>query len=225
MNASGCNDYRNTRVCPILKDTASKKEALAARIVAEHPDAQIIYSMVSSKQLGWFQLFKGIYNSKCAYCGVSVSFARIELFEIDHYICKSTFPATLAGRIEAGRTSNLIFSCYLCNRSKGGLQIESDCRDLFYPDNNSIAKVFYRDEDYYIRIDANYMENNLVQQFYRKLKFQYQIRRLDYLLLEIDALRKQLLCIGKEKLAGQLLQCMQILMQRRNVTLASEIED
>lgn len=211
-------DYRNTDRCPILSRVGEKKEELERKIKEEHKKVKIMYYQIKDKQKEYFLDFAKIYNFKCAYCGAALKFTGIRLFEIDHFICESVFPNDTEGRAQAGRIENLIFSCYLCNRGKSNLHIKEDCQDLLNPDDNSIADVFYRDEEYYIRINEDYSENNLIHLFYEKLLLGSETRRLDFLLLEMGNLIEELKNSNPD-FANKLEQCQGRLMQKRNCTL------
>ena len=140
MGASA--DYRNTEHCPVLMDVAIRKSVLEEKIKSEHKRISIFYNKVKDKNGEYFKSFAKIYHGKCAYCGASIKFTDIRLFEVDHYICESAFSKDTDGRAAAGRLGNLIFSCYSCNRGKGALHITDKYLPLLNPDDNSIARFF-----------------------------------------------------------------------------------
>jgi 5-methylcytosine-specific restriction endonuclease McrA len=212
------DDYRNTTNCPILTDVAHKKSDLEAKIRADHPHARIMYNFVHKKGDVYFEPFSKIYNHKCAYCGVLIGIADIRLFEVDHFICEDSFPGNTEGRIEAGKVSNLVLACYSCNRGKGDLMIDQEHQRTLNPDDGSIARVFDRDEDYYICIRQDYAEDPLVVDFYQKLLLGSEFRRLDYLLLEM----KNFISTQRTSnptIAAKLEQCLCALLMKRNKTL------
>lgn len=45
----------------------------------------------------------------------------IHIFEVDHFGCEDAFSDGTTGRSEDGKVSNLVLSCYSCNRVKGKL--------------------------------------------------------------------------------------------------------
>lgn len=215
MAVGNSKDYRNTDKCLSLSDVAGKKNSLDQRIRKEHKKAKIMYNLIKDKQGDYFNDFAQIYNYKCAYCGASIKFIDFRLFEVDHFVCESSFSDDTNGRIEAGKVNNLAFSCYSCNRGKGSLPIKTDYQVILNPDDNSIANVFSRDEKYYINVNDCYLENSFIQLFYDKLLLGSESRRLDFLLLEMDNLIAQLQ-VNNQKLADKLEQCKGRLLQKKN---------
>ena len=211
-------DYRNASGCPALADVKQKKDELEKRIFQEHPHQKITYNAIRNKNGSYFTDFANIYNKKCAYCGARLGHTDIQLFEVDHFICESSYSNDTSGRAEAGRASNLVFSCFSCNRGKGDLPIGARYQGLLNPDDGSIATVFIRDENYYIRIENTYSHDVFIQTFYKELMLESELRRLDYLLLEISDLISAKRTKNPE-LAVKLEQCMGILLQRKNATL------
>ena len=209
-------DYRNAIHCPPLNEVAKQKGELGQKIRDAHPRRKIIYNSINNKQSEYFKEFAKIYNFKCAYCGASVKFTDVRLFEIDHYICESAFPNDTKGRAEAGKIENLIFSCYSCNRGKGKLHIKGDYAFLLNPDENSIANAFFRTPDYYIHVQEEHTSDEFVKLFYKELTLGSEFRRLDFLLLEMDQLITQLRTSNKD-LANKLELCLGRLMQKKNV--------
>ena len=59
-------------------------------------------------------------------------------------------------------------------------------------DKGEIAKIFYRDDNYYIRIQDDYIEDKTINEFYDQLQLEHQTRRLDYLLINMQGLHKKL---------------------------------
>lgn len=218
MRVEKNNDYRNTENCPILVDVALKKCALESRIQKEHRRAKIMYNYVHDKQAAYFAPFSKIYNSKCAYCGVMIGIIDIRMFEVDHFVCEDAFPNNTAGRSEAGKVSNLVLSCYSCNRGKGKLAIDGKYKKILNPDEGAIAKVFMRDENYYIKIRPDYTGNYIVTNFYDKLLLGSEFRRLDYLLMEIENLISMQRS-HNSSIAEKLEQCFSRLIVKRNKTL------
>ena len=212
------NDYRNTANCPVLVDVALKKLALEQKIHKEHKRAKIMYNVVHRKQDIYFKEFSEIYNDKCAYCGAWIGISDIRLFEADHFICEDSFSNDTAGRIEAGKMSNLVLACYSCNRGKGNLTLDEEHQKTLNPDDGSIAHVFYRDENYYICIRSDYVKDDSVVNFYQKLLLGNEFRRLDYLLLEI----KNFISTQRTSnptIAEKLERCLGTLIMKRNKTL------
>lgn len=218
MRVGNDKDYRNTDTCPVLAEVAFKKNDLEDKIRKEHKRAKIMYTYVRNKQGAYFGPFSKIYNDKCAYCGVLIGIKDICMFEVDHFICESSFSNDIKGRSEAGRVNNLVLSCYSCNRGKGNLLIEGAYKKILNPDDGSIAKVFVRDEDYYIRIQSDYVGDSVIEDFYKELTLGSELRRLDYLLLEM----RNLISVHRldnPDIAEKLEQCFCSLIMKRNKTL------
>lgn len=203
------NDYRNTEYCPILENVGSKKKVLEDKIRKKHPRQQIIYNKVHVRDTEFNREFCNIYNCKCAYCGVSMKVLSNKLFEVDHIIAESTFDS----KELAGKMDNLVLACYQCNRNKGEFPIKGDYIEKLNTDNGKIATVFYRDEDYYIRINEEYADDKIINDFYNKLQLIHQTRRLDYLLDNMYGLHKKIEGTAQqEKLAEAIL----IIQEKRN---------
>ncbi|MGG7162965.1 HNH endonuclease [Clostridium ihumii] len=210
------NDYRNTIYCSELKGIDKKKELLNEKIKAEHPRIRIIYNQIKKNGSQYKKDFMKVYNYKCSYCGNSIDNLNFNLFEIDHYICESSFESNeVAGRIE-----NLVLACYDCNRSKSKFLINDKYKEILNPDSEGIKQVFLRDDKYYIRISEKYKDDEFIKSFYNKLKLGYQSRRLDFLLMNIHGLCEK--NEGKkeiEKLKSILIR----LEKKRNLTSCKEI--
>lgn len=209
-------DYRNTDTCPVLTDVALKKSALEDKIRKDHNRAKIMYNYVHDKRATYFKFFSEIYNSKCAYCGILIGIIDIRMFEVDHFVCEDVFSNDTTGRSEAGKVSNLVLSCYSCNRGKGKLIIDGGYKKILNPDDNSIAKVFVRDDNYYIRIQPGHAGDHVIEDFYERLLLGSEFRRLDYLLLEVEELIQRL---HNPIIVQKLEQCFSKLVVKRNKTL------
>ncbi|MDQ0149643.1 HNH endonuclease [Eubacterium multiforme] len=182
------DDYRNTIYCPKLKDVVVKKSCLDNRIKKEHPRVKIIYNKVRENKGNYKREFMNIYNYKCSYCGNSINNLDYNLFEVDHYICESSFNSMeLAGKLD-----DLVLACYDCNRNKKGLVIKNKYKELLNPDLEKIKEVFFRDENYYINITEGYIKDDFINVFYKQLKLGYQTRRLDFLLMNLRGLCKEI---------------------------------
>ena len=175
------SDYRNTPLCKNLSDVKRKKEELQAVISSAFPRQTNMYLKVQDKKLSFFNCFADIYNKKCAYCGVSSDIYDLKRFEIDHFICK----AKSEDDNVAGKITNLRFSCSFCNRKKGGFFIDTEHQSLLDPDDNLISQVFKRTSDYQITISDDYKDDPFIKEFYSKLAFNNQLRRLDFLLMNM----------------------------------------
>lgn len=178
-------DYRNTQCCKELIDVSNKKERLEAQIQEDFPRTRIIYNKVKKRGGIYNRKFAEIYNEKCAYCGILLGLIPLESFEVDHFINEASFSDTEEDRIKAGRMENLIWSCIDFNRGKSGLTITPPYDHILNVDQGNICQVFERDKDFYIRINAQYKNDEFVKMFYDSLHLGYQRRRMDYLLLQM----------------------------------------
>ena len=176
-------DYRNTIYKQFNNDILMQKEQLNQQIKREHPRLKIIYNKVKDRNSKFNKKFQDIYNRKCVYCGVNQDIMSSGLFEVDHFICESSFEGDL---VEAGVLSNLVLSCKKCNRAKGDLRWEEEYSSVFEVDSRNIVNVFYRASDYSIKIHSRYHSDDIVNKFYKKLKLDEEVRRLDYLLMTMN---------------------------------------
>lgn len=181
-------DYRNTEYCPKLNKVDEQKRILEKEIKSDSPRAKIVYNKVNNRDSIYHEKFARIYNNKCAYCGALWGLLPVESFEVDHFLNEASFPNTTEGRVEAGRITNLVWSCISCNRGKRGITIMPPYDDLLNVDDGSIAVVFRRDRDYYIQICDTYQDDKFIQQFYESLHLGYETRRLDYLGLQLEGM-------------------------------------
>ncbi len=210
------NNYRNTIYCLKLDNIDKKKKVLNAEIVKKHPKVRIIYNKIKENDGEYKSKFMNIYNYKCSYCGTSVKNIGLNLLEVDHYICESIFKSKeIAGKIE-----NLVLACYDCNRSKRNFVIENKYRDVLNPDLENINDVFFRDDLFYICISDKYKNDAFIKAFYKKLKLDYQTRRLDFLLMNLRGLCDKMQ--GKPQ-AEKLYTIIEKLQQKRNITSCKKI--
>lgn len=133
-----------------------------------------------------------------------------ELFEIDHFICEASFNGD---SINAGKINNLVLSCKKCNRAKKDFIWNEIYSSKFNVDDESITEVFYRDEDYSIKIENEYITDNSIYSFYRKLKFDEEIRRLDFLLMNMYGFYNK---YSEDKNIDRILKYILFLQKKRN---------
>ena len=176
------NDYRNTKYCDLKNNIVSEKNSLEKKIKKEHPIVKIIYNQINKKGSEYNKKFRMIYSNKCAYCGITTDVISSELFEIDHFVCEASFNGDST---KAGEINNLVLSCRKCNQAKSDFQWNEEYSSMFNVDDGSITKLFYRDEDYSIRIEKEYITDSVICSFYNKLKLNEEIRRLDFLLMNM----------------------------------------
>ena len=204
------NDYRNTRYCNCKNRIILDKNLLEEKIKKEHSKVKIIYNQVSQKDGQYNKEFRKIYGNKCAYCGVTTEVISSELFEIDHFICESSFNGD---SISAGKMSNLVLSCKKCNRAKKDFVWDDIYSEKFNVDDESITKLFYRDIDYSIKIEDEFRKDITICGFYEKLKFKDEIRRLYFLLMNMYGFYNK---YKNDKRLNGLLECILILQKKRN---------
>lgn len=207
------NDYRNTKYCPIYEKIADKKQALETEIEKNH-QVQDLYKIISPNEgTTYKQKFMRIYNNKCCYCGVSLPIISKPLFEIDHFRNKKH--VAFATEAEAGTMENLVLSCRKCNRAKSGFIIDDDDYEKLYPDDGSIAKSFSRDDKFYIVVATGKQNDDKIQAFYKKLKLNEEVRRLDYLLMNMMGLKEKL--IDKPDIQNLLGRAIDRLLEKRSM--------
>lgn len=204
-------DYRNTEYLENLEDIEVKKDVLEKLIRKECPGTKNFYDRLNGKKNNYRKEFEVVYDGKCAYCGMCSRPLPKECFEVDHFICRASFPKTEEGKIDAGKLENLVWACRTCNRSKADIRIEFFYRQKLNPDNGNIAEIFERDEDFSIRIKEKYREDKFINEFYDKLKLGYQRRRIDYLFLKMYEKKKtETDTRRKEKLGSAMLDLLEI---------------
>lgn len=208
-------DYRNTIYCDILDELIKKKQTLNENILSKHKKLKIIYNKLKETDGEFKPIFMEMYNYKCVYCGNSIKNISSILFEIDHFICESSFDSLE----EAGKIENLVLSCYDCNRSKSDFLILDDYKEILHPDLHHIKDVFFRNDSYYIEICEKYKQDEFINKFYEKLKLSYQSRRLDFLLMSIDGLYEK---IKDKPQAHKLSSVSNKLQNKRNLTSCKE---
>lgn len=204
------NDYRNTIYEVLKKNIINEKNALEEKIKKEHPKIKIIYNQINKKDGNYNKQFRNIYNNKCAYCGISTDVINSELFEIDHFICEASFNGD---SINAGKINNLVLSCKKCNRAKKDFIWNETYSSKFNVDDESITELFYRDEDYSIKIEKEYITDNSIYSFYRKLKLDEEIRRLDFLLMNMYGFYNK---YSEDKNIDRILKYIVLLQKKRN---------
>lgn len=210
-------DYRTTSGQLAYQNIEQKKAELTRNIHKEHSNQRIDYNLIKNRESHFYEDFCTIYNWSCAYCGAKSGIIDSQLFEIDNYICQSAFPKSTEGRAKAGEVNNLVLACHDCNRRKSDFKLEGKYGILLNPDNNAIAKIFYRSDDYYIKVADEYKSNQIICQFYAQLNLGSELKRLDYLLLNVKELEDQqseVNCIVSDKLD----KIFSYLLKRRNAS-------
>lgn len=181
-------DYRNTKHCSRFDNISAKKQCLVDMIKKEHPRARDFHNFVSPNKNSYKDCFMNIYNYKCCYCGASVKLVHKSNFEVDHFICQTS--SKFDSKEEAGNIENLVLACHSCNHNKGSLEIPDEKYNDLHPDMEEIKKTFVRDENYYIRVSDVKSEDEIISKFYKQLKLDAEIHRIDFLLLNMIGLYK-----------------------------------
>lgn len=206
-------DYRNTPYKKYihLQNICEKKRKLLSEVKKTNPNKKNLYDLFSNKENIYNKKFMNIYDFKCCYCGVSIKIIDKCLFEIDHFIPKTSKLFNTA-KYKAGNINNLILSCRSCNRRKAKFEFKSK-RKPFHPDKN-INVFFKRDKDYSIIIEDKYKNDKHIKEFYNKLKLNFQIHRLDYLIMCMKDFCKEM---KDEKIELYLNKIINILLEKRDL--------
>ena len=176
------NDYRTTKYCDSFGCIEDKKKLFEKNIRKTHPRAENLYEYIYPNDGQFKKPFMEIYNYKCAYCGVSIDIIPITSFEIDHIEAKSRFPS----ETKAGHMDNLALACRDCNRKKSdSLEIQPQ----IHPDL-LLGTTFYRDELFNIKISNDYLNDPIACEFYDCLKLGSNLRRLDYILINLCGIKR-----------------------------------
>lgn len=203
------NDYRMVSNNYEFSDVVSKKNELQQLILKDHSKVRNFYNKISDKKEGYFKHFAEIYNHKCTYCGVQAGeLKELNDYEIDHIICESSF----YDKCEAGKIHNLTFSCKFCNRKKSDFPINIQ---KLHPDTE-IHKNYYRDDLFNIGIKKDKITDSDIVDFYKKLEFDNEIRRLDFLLMKMIELKNSL---SESIIKSKLQDSIDILRKKRNMII------
>jgi len=167
-----CEDYRLTRYCDDYHDINERKQKLEALIKRECPHTRIIYNKIRDRGLYYIREFMQIYNSRCAYCGVSNRvLTNVHLFEVDHFICESSFSGSSKG-VDSGCISNLVLSCKCCNRDKSNFTWPIEYNKFIKPLINCQRKeieAYCQKQQLNPRIDSTNKENTYTRNKIRNI--------------------------------------------------------
>lgn len=205
------NDYRRTRYCPELLDISIKKKEIEEIIKRDHPRAEDMHTYLSNNKNKYKRIFMRVYNDKCAYCGLSLNLNSKDYFEIDHFIYKES--AKFKSKKDAGYMENLVLACHECNHNKSSFLISEDIYEMLHPDKDKIKNVFYRDDMLYIKISKEASSNEMIRNFYEKLKLGTERHRLDYVLMSMIGMLE---CEKDKEICSSLGKAISILVKRRN---------
>ena len=208
------DDYRNTKYCPEMGNIEERKNSLVAEIRKTHPRATDMYAILS-KELSHRDRFFKAYHAKCAYCGVSLDILPCQMFEIDHFIPKASCKFG-GSKAAAGNMKNLVLACHDCNRWKSDFDTSGLENDL-HPDYEGITQSFFRDSQYYIRVSAPKENDSNVKAFYNQLHLGNELRRVDYLLMNMRGMYDAMKLEGmKPEVLKELLEAIHLLQKKRN---------
>lgn len=181
------DDYRFTKYFVHHgNDIKSAKRALENKIQKEHPGAHNFYRLIS-RDFSYKKLFAEIYSYRCAYCGLHICTEQLASYQLDHIISIDVLKRR--GKKANNRVENLAFACQSCNRYKGNTDLLEPEISSLNPDGEEIKKIFVRDEDFYIKI-ADGKNSSGVQKFYEDLLLGAQLKRVDFLLMNLHDLSK-----------------------------------
>lgn len=170
--------------CPFER-IHDRKDNLLLQIKQKHPRSNNHYNIVKTKNDPLHKQFAMIYNERCGYCGITYQVRPFSDFEIDHFLCKSS------GKDGVNLLDNLIYSCHFCNYKKHEYLIDESARSILNPDFG-ISETFYRDEMMHIRIRDEYQSNGNVIDFYNKIQFSNERRRIEFLLMSLISYKNRL---------------------------------
>lgn len=184
--ATSIKDYRNTSYKTYDNTHNEKKEVFMSEFRKVHKKAWNIYSNIKSRQCSFNRTFKEIYNDTCVYCGINTHVIELSRFEIDHFIPQAVLDKNLGYTTqEINGINNLVNSCNMCNRKKSSFITDKQNFELLHPDKEYLNGIFERLEDFSIVINNDYTNNGEVVKFYESLNLDNQIRRLDFLIMEM----------------------------------------
>lgn len=178
------NDYRNTSYNNIVFEFKNKKLEFISDFLTYHPRAWHVYNYVNKRGERFNSEFRSIYYNKCIYCGVNLDVIESSNFEVDHYIPQNVLkdsPDRYDQKNIQG-INNLVNSCRFCNQSKKHFFCNED---NLHPDENKLHEIFIRKDDFSIDIAPTYIGNLNVLNFYKALKLDNEVRRINYLIMEL----------------------------------------
>ena len=106
-----------------------------------------------------------------------------------------------------------MLSCKKCNRAKKDFIWDEVYSSKFNVDDGSITELFYRDKNYYIKVENKFITDKTICEFYRKLKLDEEIRRLDFLLMNMYGFSKK---HSSDRISEKISKCVVLLQQKRN---------
>lgn len=203
-NDGPMKDYRVIGNNNPFKDIHIKKKDLQETLESDHKNVKSHYKLINRIDSEYNPKFAKIYGERCAYCGIDYDIKDHKSFVVDHFICKAS------GGDD--HINNLVYACKYCNDKKSHFKIPEEDFKILNPDQE-LGKTFYRDEMFYIKISETYINNDSVKNFYIKMSFDYDRRRIEYLILAINKLLSTIQNKDKEH---HLLKILKKLMNKYN---------
>ncbi|EHQ8840175.1 HNH endonuclease [Enterococcus faecalis] len=176
-------DYRFNKYCNIKFTIENRKQKFLKQFKENHPRATNFYRYVQPRNSLENKEFRKIYYNRCVYCGVSTQVLPASLFEVDHFLSQSECEKHRLTNVN--HIDNLVSSCAMCNRGKSNYSCSHKYMNLLHPDKNQYPMLFYRDANYYLVIKKEYRNNVDVLNLFKALKFDNELRRIDYLIMEL----------------------------------------
>lgn len=207
------SDYRCSKYEEAFGHIRRRKEELLRKIVCRYPRKKNHYSIVSNNNKDCYKKDFGlVYDNKCAYCGISVKLIPLSLFEVDHFSPKSSPTSDNVNNL-----NNLVLACPFCNSKKLNFVVSDEAHELLHPDFGNISSLFYRDDDFSIRIQESFSDNKDVNDFYAKMCLNSDIKRLDFLLMSIYGLIELLDGTSYTEIRAELYRVLRVLIEKRNL--------
>ena len=197
-------DYRRTIYEGDTPNYFERKKSFERQLFSEHPKVLNHYNVIRNNDGSYKRPFLKAYDNKCAYCGVSINILNIRSFQIDHITPKSI------SKNNINHISNLVPACEKCNNGK----LNFEMNDQLNPDDR-IVECFERADDYSIIITEQFADDKIVKEFYYKIRLNEQLKRLDYLLLNIHGMKDR--HKKDRELYINLTIAIEILQKKRNV--------
>lgn len=207
-------DYRFTRFEDSNSHLLENKQRVKALILQDHKRARDLHIFLKRNELPYKLEFIKAYGCKCSYCGVSVDIIDKRQFEIDHFIpCSNT--QYFSKKSDAGYIENLVLACFDCNRNKHNYCLPKEYWPVVHPDYEEVTNYFIRDDEYYIKISNEYLEDQVIIDYYKKLRLSEEFHRLDYLIMNMIGMRDQF--YNDDKLVSLLSRAIQKLLSKRHL--------
>lgn len=178
-------DYRCTKYSKNpFTNLKKRKDDLTKKIRNNHPHTKNIYQIVST-DFEYKKLFADTFGNRCAYCGLLVEIETLHSFQIDHIVASAILKNKPDNSLE-----NLALTCRICNNRKSSIDLTRPKLKGLHPYKQKIKRIFYRDEDFYIKISDS-EHNDEIQNFYDKLLLGTQLKRVDFLLMCLQDLSER----------------------------------